>query len=64
MKIAYKLISYKIWKKGLARAEMTKKLLKENSIMLLMLHRRRSSPSIIPGKYLPTVLIATYWMRQ
>ena len=64
MKIAYKLISYNIWKKGLTRAEITKTLLKENSIMSLILHRRRSSPSIIPDNYLPTVFIATYWLQQ
>lgn len=29
MKIAYKLISHNIWKKGLTRAEITKTLLKE-----------------------------------
>lgn len=63
MKIAYKLISHNIWKKGLTRAEITKTLLKENSIMSLILHRR-SSPSIIPVKHLPAVFIATYWLKQ
>lgn len=57
MKIPYKLISCNIWKKGLTRAEKTKMFLMENSVMWLILHRRRSSPSIIPDKYLPTVLV-------
>jgi len=64
MEIAYKLISCNVWKKELTRAEITKTLLKETSIMSLILHRRRSSPSIIPYKYSPTVFIATYWLQQ
>lgn len=64
MEITYKLISYNIWKKQLTRAEITKTLLKKNSVMLLILHRRRSSPSIIPDKYSPRVFTATYLLQQ
>lgn len=64
MKAAYKLISYTIWKKrDLTRTEITKTLLKENSVILLILHRR-SSPSIIPDKYLAPFFIETYWLQQ
>lgn len=64
MEIAYKLISYNVWKKQLTRAEITKTPLKKNSIMLLILHRRRSSPSIILGKYSPRAFTATSWLQQ
>lgn len=63
MEITYKLTSYNIWKKRLRRAEITKTLLKKNSVMLLILHRRRSSPSIILDKYSPRVFTATYWLQ-